>query len=143
MLVLAIASLLDNLTGEPRTSESVYHSIPFAAMWSVLTVCALIYIFRRKLWKQPATMMIHLALALILLGALVTHIWGEQGRMHIREHESSEVIEHEDDHDQRLPFSVHLESFEIVYYQGTSAPKDYVSKIVFEEGGRRKRLLFR
>lgn len=140
MLVLAMASLLDNLTGEPGTSETVYHSIPFAAMWGVLTVCALVYIFRRKLWKLPATMMIHLALALILLGALVTHIWGEQGRMHIRENESSDVIEHEDSNDQRLPFSVHLESFEIIYYQGTSSPKDYVSKIVFEDGSKEEKV---
>ena len=38
MVVLAVASLLDNLTGQPGTSEAVYHSVPFAAMWGVLTV---------------------------------------------------------------------------------------------------------
>lgn len=83
MVVLAVASLLDNLTGEPGTSETVYHSAPFAVMWGVLAVSALIYICRRKLWKAPATFLIHVAFAVILAGALVTHLWGEQGRLSI------------------------------------------------------------
>lgn len=49
MVVLAVASLLDNLTGIQGSSESVYHSVPFAAMWGMLVVLALIYICRRKL----------------------------------------------------------------------------------------------
>lgn len=82
MVVLAVASLLDNLTGIQGSSESVYHSVPFAAMWGMLVVLALIYIYRRKLWRVPATLMIHVALAVILAGALITHIWGEDGRRH-------------------------------------------------------------
>lgn len=135
MAVLAIASLLDNLTGEPGSSEAVYHSVPFAAMWGVLAVLALIYIFRRKLWKAPATLVIHVAFAVILAGALVTHIWGVQGRIHLRENLSSNFFVEEDGAVDHLPFAVHLDRFEVVYYPGTDAPKDYVSQLVFKEDG--------
>lgn len=136
MVVLAVASVLDNLTGEPGTSEAVYHSAPFAVMWGVLTVSALIYIFGRKLWKVPATLLIHVAFVVILAGALVTHLWGEQGRMHLRETESSNFFVEEDGLVNHLPFAVQLNRFEVEYYPDSYAPKDYISQIVFRDNGK-------
>ncbi len=138
MVVLAVASLLDNLTGIPGTSETVYHSVSFAAMWGILVVLALIYIFRRKLWKVPATLLIHVAFAVILAGALITHIWGEQGRMHLREGESSDYFVEEEGLVNHLPFVVRLNRFEVEYYSDSYAPKDYVSEIVFQEKDKQK-----
>ena len=135
MVVLAVVSLLDNLTGEPGTSEVVYHSVPFAVMWGVLAVLAFVYIFRRKLWKVPATFLIHAAFGVILAGALVTHIWGVQGKMHLRENLSSNYFVEEDGLVNHLPFAVHLERFEIEYYPGSNAPKDYVSRLIFKKDG--------
>lgn len=136
MIVLAVASLLDNLTGEPGTSETVYHSAPFAVMWGVLAVSALIYICRRKLWKAPATFLIHVAFAVILAGALVTHLWGEQGRMHLRENESSNFYVAEGGYVEQLSFAVQLNRFEVEYYQDSYAPKDYISQIFFKGNGK-------
>ena len=136
MIVLAVASLLDNLTGEPGTSETVYHSAPFAVMWGVLAVSALIYICRRKLWKAPATFLIHVAFAVILAGALVTHLWGEQGRMHLRENESSNFYVAEGGYVEQLSFAVQLNRFEVEYYQDSYAPKDYISQIFFKGDGK-------
>lgn len=136
MVVLAVASLLDNLTGEPGTSETVYHSAPFAVMWGVLAVSALIYICRRKLWKAPATFLIHVAFAVILAGALVTHLWGEQGRMHLRETESSNFYVGENGNVKQLSFAVQLNRFEVEYYPDSYAPKDYISEITFKDGGK-------
>lgn len=136
MVVLAVASLLDNMTGEPGTSETVYHSAPFAVMWGVLAVSALIYIFRRKLWKTPATFLIHVAFAVILAGALVTHLWGEQGRMHLRETESSNFYVGENGYVKQLSFAVQLNRFEVEYYPDSYAPKDYISEITFMDGGK-------
>ncbi len=136
MVVLAVASLLDNLTGIQGSSEAVYHSVPFAAMWGVLAVLALIYICRRKLWRVPATLMIHVALAVILAGALITHIWGEDGRMHLRENECSDSFVLKNGLVRHLPYAVQLNSFEVEYYPQTSAPKDYISQLVIKEKGR-------
>ena len=136
MVVLAVASLLDNLTGEPGTSETVYHSAPFAVMWGVLAVSALISICRRKLWKAPATFLIHVAFAVILAGALVTHLWGEQGRMHLRECESSNFYVGENGYVKQLSFAVQLNRFEVEYYHDSYAPKDYISEITFKDGGK-------
>ena len=136
MMVLAVASLLDNVTGVTGSSETVYDSVPFAAMWGVLTVLALVYIFCRKLWKAPATLLIHLAFSVILGGALVTHLWGEQGRMHLRDNETSNFYVGEDGIVEHLPFAVHLDHFEVEYYPDSDAPKDYISQIAFKTDGK-------
>lgn len=136
MVVLAVASLLDNLTGEPGTSETVYHSAPFAVMWGVLAVLSLIYVFGRKLWQAPATSLIHVAFAVILAGALVTHLWGEQGRMHLRESDSANFFVEEDGLVKQLSFAVQLNRFEVEYYPDSYAPKDYISQLVFKKDGK-------
>lgn len=130
IVMLAVVSLLDVITGQEGTSLAIYKSTPFTLLWGVLTLSALIYICRRKLWKAPATMLIHVALGIILCGALVTHIWGRQGRLHVREEAPANFyIQEEKDAITRLPFTVYLESFEIRYYPGTGEPMDYISTL--------------
>jgi len=133
IVVLAVVSLLDLLTGQEGTSQTVYQSAPFAAMWGVLAVLSLVYAVRRHLWRVPATMLMHVALSVILLGALVTHLWGEAGRLHVREYGPTQYVVLEDGTITKLPFLVHLDSFEIMYYRGTDIPQDYVSRLRFED----------
>lgn len=133
ILGLAVTSLLDNITGEAGTSAGVYHSAPFALLWGVLTVLALVHALRRRLWRTPATLLIHVAFAVILAGALVTHLWGQEGRIHLREQESSRILHGRDGTPSPLPFTVQLLSFDVEYYPHSSAPRDYVSRIVFTD----------
>lgn len=75
----------------------------------------------RRLWKHPAVMLLHLALALIMVGGLLTWQFGTKSMLHLRVGESSGT---------ELPFKVTLESFKMEMYQGTTYPKDYVSTVV-------------
>lgn len=71
--------------------------------------------------------MLHLSLALILAGALVTSFSARKGMLHVREGESVETFETKDGKILELPFSVELEGFEVLYHSGTDAASDVVT----------------
>ena len=79
--------------------------------------------------------MLHLSLALILAGALVTSFSARKGMLHVREGESVETFETNDGKILELPFSVELEGFEVLYHSGTDAASDYSSRLRFTRNG--------
>lgn len=79
--------------------------------------------------------MLHLSLALILAGALVTSFSARKGMLHVREGESVETFETKDGKILELPFSVELEGFEVLYHSGTDAASDYSSRLRFTRNG--------
>ncbi len=130
IVVLAITTMLDVITGVEGTGVKVYASIPFAALWAVLAILAASYIVRMKLWRAKATMLIHAAFFVILYGALTTYNIGGQGSMHVRTERATNQMVLKDGEFAELPFSVQLEHFDIKYYQGTSSPEDFISQIL-------------
>ncbi len=84
---------------------------------------------------RPAALVLHLSLALILAGALVTTFSASKGTLHVREGESAEAFETKDGTVLELPFSVELEGFEVLYHSGTDAASDYSSRLRFTRNG--------
>lgn len=84
---------------------------------------------------RPAALVLHLSLALILAGALVTSFSARKGMLHVREGESVETFETKDGKVLELPFSVELEGFEVLYHSGTDAASDYSSRLRFTRNG--------
>lgn len=87
--------------------------------------------------KQPFTLLLHIALAIILAGALVTHFLGIQGTLSltagaqpVRNFEKTSGPGKGE-----FPFTVSLDSVEIVYYPATTTPMDFRSVILVD--GRR------
>ena len=110
----------------------VYYNPVFIALWGVVAVSGLTYVVIRGVPRKLPVFGLHLAFVLILAGALITHIWGESGMLHLRQGESESVFEDEDGTGKELPFSVSLERFEIVRYPGSAAPADYSSVVTVE-----------
>lgn len=84
---------------------------------------------------RPAALVLHLSLALILAGALVTSFSAMKGMLHVREGESVETFETKDGKVLELPFSVELEGFDVLYHSGTDAASDYSSRLRFTRNG--------
>lgn len=84
---------------------------------------------------RPAALVLHLSLALILAGALVTSFSARKGMLHVREGESVETFETKDGKVLELPFSVELEGFDVLYHSGTDAAADYSSRLRFTRNG--------
>ncbi len=116
IMVMVTATFVEKTTG---SAAGIYGSWWFVALWAVLVVFSLIYIFRRKMQRRPVLLLLHLSFVVILVGALVTHIWGEQEVIRLRLGEENHTY----------PFTVSLLSFEVKNYPSTQTPMDYVSLI--------------
>ena len=85
MLVMAcmgLATVIEKLEGTPYVAEKVYGAWWFTALWALLCMCGVGYYLRRRSHRW-SSMMLHGSLVLILLGALLTHVTGQQGVMHV------------------------------------------------------------
>ena len=132
--VLMAATCVEKVWGTPLVVRHVYGSPWFVACWALMAVAGIGYLWRRRVQKRRATFLFHLSLALILLGALVTHVWGLQGRVHLRQGEVVEAFATSEGRTAAFPFRLSLEEFRVEYYAGTSAPKDFVSRFTLAAG---------
>lgn len=84
--------------------------------------------------NQPFTITLHVALAIILAGALVTHFFGIQGSLTLYS-EAPPVDRFEKESgpgEGRFPFSIRLKKTEIDFYPGTTTPMDFRSMLDIE-----------
>lgn len=126
ILVMVAATLIEKSQG---SGAVVYGSWWFVALWALLVVAALLYIFHQKMQKRPVLLLLHLSLALILVGAGVTYIWGKQGAVELRLYQPIGAMEKVEGGYERFPFELMLKSFEVQYYPDTDVPMDYVSEV--------------
>lgn len=122
-IAITTATFVEAVKGTSYVREYFYGHWWFVALWAVLSVASIWYIVRVRLWKQRAVGLLHLSFLVILLGALVTFIWGRSGMVHVRLDEG--VITQTID----LPFGVSLQSFEIEYYEDSVSPRDFISEL--------------
>ncbi len=78
---------------------------------------------------NPFTLLLHIALAVILAGAIVTHFLGIQGTLSLKTGAApiSAFDKTSGPGDGRFPFEVSLEDVEIIYYPATTTPMDFRS----------------
>ena len=102
--VLMAATCVEKAWGTPLVVRHVYGSPWFVACWALMAVAGIGYLWRRRVQKRRATFLFHLSLVLILLGALVTHVWGLQGRVHLRQGEVVEAFATSEGRTAAFPF---------------------------------------
>lgn len=136
IVILIIATFLEKVFGTPFVSDHIYGSWFFICCWGIVAILGILYIFRRKLYKRKIAFLFHISFVVILLGAFVTYLFGEQGLLHIREKETVSIFINKDGEKQMIPFSIVLDRFQIIYYPGTPSPMDYVStlSVIHKEG---------
>lgn len=81
--------------------------------------------------RQPFTLLIHIALVIILAGALTTHFCGIQGEVFLPDGgaPTESFTKTSGPGDGRFPFEIALEMAEIKFYPGTSTPMDFCSHL--------------
>ena len=135
IVMMMAATVLEKLQGSTVAFRAVYHSPVFFALWAVAAVAGLVWLLGRGVAKRRATLFLHLSLVLILAGALVTHLTGVQGRVHLRVGESAKTFFDANGREHPLPFWwLQLDDFEVEYYDGSAQAADYVSKLTFGDG---------
>ena len=134
IVMMMAATVLEKLQGTSAALRLVYHSPVFIALWAVCAGAGLVWLLSRGVAKRRPTLLLHLALVVILAGALVTHLTGVQGRVHLRVGESTESFFDASGRQHPLPFLLRLDDFKVEYYAGSSQAADYVSELTFEDG---------
>ena len=130
ILMMMAATFVERFQGADTAQRVIYHHPVFFALWAVAAISGLALLLQRLGTKRPATLLLHVALVLILVGALVTHLCGQSGSIHLREGEPTATMTLDDGTSAELPFRMELKAFRMEYDPGTTQVADYVSELV-------------
>ena len=116
--VLAAGTIVEKLHGSDFARIHVYGAWWFIAFWALVALLIVYMAVKCKMWKQLAVSTLHLSILFILLGALLTMLSGQHGRMKLEpnrpnshffiQEKGGEITKH------ALPFSLTLDRLEIV-----------------------------
>lgn len=131
-LVLAAATCLEQARGTTEAHRLVYGTWWFVLLWALAAAVSLAVLLRRKLYRRMPVFLLHAALLLILLGALLTWFTAESGSLHLRLDETLRRPVPEGTHAGALPFDITLTTFSVEHHPGTSAAADYRAELTIE-----------
>ena len=141
---MAVATFIEKAHGAMLAKTLVYHSPVFFLLQFLLIVNFVMIGFHHQLLKRKrwGLLTVHFSFIVILLGALVTHNFGKEGILHLREGETSDkIIAHTNlgRHVFGLPFQVELVKFKLTRYPGSMSPSSYESELLVHIDGTTRR----
>lgn len=138
---LALATFIEKYHGTLAAKAMIYYSPLFFLLQFLLVVNFIALAIKKGLYKKKkwAGLITHLAFIVILFGALVSHLFGEEGIVHIREGESTNVMAVRTSQStsfHTLPFTLELVKFNLHRYPGSSSPSSYESELLVHVDGK-------
>jgi ABC-type transport system involved in cytochrome c biogenesis permease subunit len=128
VISLVCATCAEQIYGSEFAHRYLYASPLSIAAWAFTVFPGLAWIIRRRV--GAFTFSLHVSLAVILAGALASHLTARQGILHLRIGEKpTRAYVCDDGNGEDMPFCVSLKAFRQEFYSGTSAPMDFVSTI--------------
>ena len=135
--VLAAGTIVEKLHGSDFALSHVYGTWWFVGLWALVAGLMIYMAVKCRMWKRMAVCALHSAILLILLGALLTKLTGQHGKMQLEPNRPNShffIKDHDEITKEALPFSLTLDRFEIETYAGSDRPKDYVSYLRLDDG---------
>ena len=135
--VLAAGTIVEKLHGSEFALTHVYGTWWFVGLWALVAGFVVYMAVKCRIWKRMAVCALHAAILLILLGALLTMLTGQHGRMKLEPNRPNSHFFIQDKGaitKEALPFSLVLDRFEIEKYPESEKPKDYVSYLQLNDG---------
>ena len=135
VIAIAVATVLENRYGTHYALQHVYGAWWFVCLWALLAITGCWLMYKRKMWKQPSVMLLHLSFLVILLGALATYLTSHKGMVHLREGETCRTYWVKNEQGlytltEDMPFYLALKKFQILYDADGTTPADYVSHVL-------------
>jgi cytochrome c-type biogenesis protein CcsB len=139
-LLLAAATFIEKYASTAAAKTIIYYSPVIILLQVVIVVNFITVAIKHHLLSKHkwGFLFIHGAFIVILSGAFVTHIWGEEGIIHIREGQSTNLMlvrTNKGDIYKNLPFNIRLKKFILTPYPGSSHPSSFESILVIHEDG--------
>ena len=128
--VLAAGTIVEKLHGSEFALTHLYGTWWFVGLWALVAGLMVYMAVKCRIWKRMAVCALHAAILLILLGALLTMLTGQHGRMKLEPNRPNSHFFIQDKGEitkEALPFCLVLDRFEIEKYPNSNKPKDYVS----------------
>lgn len=140
-LGLAVATFIEKYHGTAVAKAMIYYSPLFFLLQFLLVVNFVAAIVKHQYLNRGkwGLMITHFAFIVILLGALVSFLFGEEGILHLREGESSDqlaVRTADNTTFHTLPFTVELVKFTLTRYPGSASPSAYESELLVHVDGK-------
>lgn len=131
---LAVATFIEKYQGTETAKVWVYYSPAFGLLQLLLVVNFIFIVIKRSYLssRKWGFLVAHFAFIVILSGALVSHLFSEEGIVHIREGESSDQLiirTNQQISYKTLPLSLELIRFNLHRYPGSSSPSSYESEL--------------
>ena len=128
VVVMAAATFVEKSSG-----QRLYDAWWFTVLWALLAAVSVAWFLKRRV-NRLSVVLLHLSFVVILLGALLTHLSSRQGAIYLREGEQTSQYIMPDETKQDLPFTLRLDTFRIIYHEGTMAAADYESHLTLTDG---------
>jgi hypothetical protein len=132
-VLMISATVVEKICDTHTALQLFYHSPVVIALWAVTAVVAMCYIIVRSKHMSVATIGLHSALIVILIGAATSHLYGEDGTVKLEK--NGDAVNTFGDY--KLSFGVRMTKSEITFYDATSTPKDYATDIEIIDKGER------
>ena len=140
-ITMAIATFIEKNRGAEFVKTTIYYSLPFILLHYMLVINFVMITIKHNLLKSRkwGLLLVHFSFIVILLGALITHIFGREGILHLREGDISAHVHVQTSHGHRnvmlLPFHVELVKFTLTRYPGSTSPSSYESELLVHIDG--------
>ena len=124
----AAGTFIENDYGSARAKELVYNAWWYELTFFIASINLIVVIDKTKMYRVKARTLFHFSFIIILFGAAVTHYFGLDGMMHIREGEKSNVITIGEEKVE-TPFYIALKDFTLTRYPGSRSPSEFSSDV--------------
>ncbi|WP_309496651.1 cytochrome c biogenesis protein CcsA [Sulfurovum sp.] len=124
----AVGTFIENDFGTARAKELVYHDWWYQLSLFLISLNLVAVIDKTKMYRVKARTLFHFSFILILFGAALTHYFGLDGMMHIREGERSNIITIGEEKVE-TPFYIALKEFTLTRYPGSRSPSEFYSDL--------------
>lgn len=135
--VLAAGTVIEKLHNSEYALDHVYATWWFVGLWALIAGLMVIMVVKCHMWKRMSVCTLHLSILFILLGALLTMLTGQHGKMKLEPNRPNSqffIQEQGEITKEAIPFSLTLDRFEIETYSGSNKPKDYLSYLQLNDG---------
>ena len=124
----AVGTFVENDFGTARAKELVYNAWWYQLSLFLISLNLIAVIDKTKMYRVKARTLFHVSFIIILFGAALTHYFGLDGMMHIREGEKSNIIMIGEEKVE-TPFYIALKEFTLTRYPGSRSPSEFYSDL--------------
>lgn len=142
--LLALATFIEKYFSTTMAKALIYYSPLFFLCVTALVINFILSSTQNHLikTKKIGFLLVHFSFILLLIGAMISHIFSFEGILHLREGQTSDHLilkSNKGMTTHKLPFKVTLDDFILTHYPGSSSPSSYESKVTVTINGKQQK----